>query len=298
MRPVALFFVAFASVASCKSHASTSATGSVNPLIAARPYTLVIPAGVDPHAPVPLVIALHGYGGSGAYFAARWGLPDVAEREKFVIAAPDGTRNKEGQTFWNATDACCNFENSKVDDVAYVRAIIDDVATRLTLDKKRVFVIGLSNGGFMAHRLACDLSERIAAVISVAGAGQKDAARCKPTQPVAVMEVHGTDDDVVPASGGAVGGVVAGRSPAQIPSVDETMAAWSDKLGCAKDPERGAAHVDLDGAVPGAETRVDRWHGCRAGLELWTVEGGAHVPEMQPTWPQMAWDFFAAHHKP
>src|SRR5688572_27262361 len=121
-----------------------------------RPYGLKVPAGYEGQAPVPLVVLLHGYTSNGAQQAAYFGLPAVADKEGFLLATPDGTRDRLGNRFWNATDACCDFFRSGVDDVAYIDAVIDDIAAKYPVDPARVFVAGHSNGAFMAHRYACD----------------------------------------------------------------------------------------------------------------------------------------------
>ena len=179
-RPVPLALVALAAlpalaVAACRRPpaAASVADGGPASVVAARPYLLTVPQG-DPKTPLPLVLVLHGYGSTGKRHDDAWGFSALGLREGFLVAAPDGTVDPRGNRFWNATDACCNFYGSTVDDVAYIRALLDDVAARTPVDPKRVFVVGHSNGGFFAHRLACDMPERIAAVVSLAGAQWMD----------------------------------------------------------------------------------------------------------------------------
>jgi polyhydroxybutyrate depolymerase len=275
------------------SSASPPADGGPASLVASRPYALSIPRAADGKTPLPLVLVMHGYGGSGKATAEGWGYFELGEREGFLVAAPDGTLDQRGSRFWNASDACCNFYGAEVDDVAYVRAILDDVAARTPLDKKRVFVVGHSNGGFFAHRLACDMPDRIAAVVSHAGAAWKDGERCRPIEPVSVVQVHGTADETVRPGGG----LVFDRPGARYPSVAETISLWKDRLGCSGEPDRGVAQLDLDVRIPGAETRVDRFVGCRAALELWTIDHGAHSPAFGRAWAEAVWAFFKAHPK-
>jgi polyhydroxybutyrate depolymerase len=285
-------------LAACRSAPSAPAAArdagaSPSSLVAARPYALTIPRSGA--APRPLVLLLHGYGDRGKNIDAAWGFSQLAEREGFLLAAPDGTPDARGRRFWNA-GACCQLDPGAVavDDVAYVRAILDDVAARTPLDPARVFVVGHSNGGFMAHRLACDLSDRVAAVVSMAGAVDADPARCSAPSPVSVVQAHGTADAVVAWSGGQIFDLP-GRT---YPSVAETMRQWSARLACAGGPEEAAARLDLDATLAGAETRVDRYRGCRAGLELWTIEQGAHTPAFTSAWAEAVWAFFRAHPKP
>src|SRR5205814_3467937 len=114
-----------------------------------------VPPGYDATKPTPLLILLHGYTASGAQQEMYFKLGPVANAQGFLYAIPDGTVDGAGNRFWNATDACCNYFGSAVDDVAYLGAIMDDVGTRYNVDPKPIFVVGHSNGGFMAHRLAC-----------------------------------------------------------------------------------------------------------------------------------------------
>jgi polyhydroxybutyrate depolymerase len=282
-----LFFLL---VASCKSRAP--ADQATRAVVAERPFALHVPKGYDRTRSWPLVVLIHGYGSSGKEHAEGWGLMQVADARGFFLAMPDGTVDGRGSRFWNATDACCNFGHADVDDVAYIGALVEDVASRYPIDRARVFALGHSNGGFLAHRLACD-SEAFAAVASLAGAAWKDPARCSPRADVAVLEVHGTRDDVVRFGGGRVFDM----DVAPYPSVDETMSLWQGKLGCSSTVARGAALLDLDARIPGPETRVDRWMGCRAGLELWTIDGAPHAPSFGHAWGDEVWRFFAAHPK-
>jgi polyhydroxybutyrate depolymerase len=171
-------------------------------LIAARPYRLVVPPGYYGQ-PLPFVILLHGYSGSGQAMDDYLSMSSIAAARTFLLATPDGTVDALGYRYWNATDACCA-ANAPVpaDDVAYLTAVIDDVSSRYNVDPKRVYIIGHSNGGFMAHRMACDRAARIAAVVSIAGAQWNDLAYCQPSEPVSVLQVHGTADTVILYDGG------------------------------------------------------------------------------------------------
>ena len=193
-------------------------------LVVERPYTLQVPTGYRPGVPAPLLILLHGYGVNGWTQNVYFGLGDIVDQKGFLYAYPDGTSDPTGQHFWNATDACCNFFGSTVDDVAYVNAIIDDVEKKYDVDRKRIFLVGHSNGAFMSYRLACDLSPRIAAIVGLAGAIWQDAARCQPSEPVSVLAVHGTLDVVVVYNGGQIFGNT-------YPGARETVSRWAGMNG-------------------------------------------------------------------
>lgn len=264
--------------------------------VKARPYALHVPTGYDGARAVPLVILLHGYSGSAEWQETYFRLTRVADAKTFLYATPEGTVDAQGKRFWNATDACCDFYGVGVDDVAYVNAIIDDASGRFRVDPRRVYVVGHSNGAFMAHRLACDLAPRIAAVVSLAGAQWLDVTRCRPAAPVAVLEVHGDQDSVVRYGGGHP------LDNAQLPlhpGALVTVGDWATLDGCTTPLAESGETLDVDLGLAGAETVVARAGGCRGGAaELWTIRGGEHVPALGASWADLVWGFLEAHPKP
>lgn len=264
-----------------------------NALVAARPYEKRVPQSYKPDQRTPLVVLLHGFGANGITQSLYFGLPDILEREGFLYAYPDGTTNSAGKQFWNATELCCDFEKTAVDDVAYIAAVISDMKAHYNVDPGRVFLIGHSNGGFMSHRFACDRADLVAGIVSLAGANWADPGRCQPKEAVAVLQVHGDMDDAVPY-GGAM------RMGLTLPSAEATVAGWASKNGCQATADRSAPNLDLEANIDGAETTVARHTGCRSGgaAELWTLRGGGHTPSfLRPTWAQAIWGFLKAHPK-
>ena len=257
-----------------------------------RPYDVKEPTSYDAKKPTPLVILLHGYGANGVGQDVYFGLSQIASQRGFLLAYPDGTVDSGGKQFWNATDACCDFENKGIDDVGYLDAIITDMSDRYNVDKKRVYFVGHSNGGFMSYRMACDKSRRVAAIVSLAGANYADPdTSCKPERPVAVLQVHGDADATVPYAGGRSG-------PLAVPSAESSVGFFARKNGCATTAETPAQNLDLEGGVDGAETSIKRWPGCTAGTaaELWTMHGVGHIPNFnRPAWAEALWSFLAAH---
>jgi len=243
--------------------------------------------------PAPLVVLLHCYGCPTTVLGRALGIDAVAKRHGFVVAVPAGRTDAHGHPFWNATPACCDFDGKKPDDVGYVRRVIDELVKKGLADPKRVYLVGVSNGGFLAHRLACELAPKIAAVVSIAGAGPEPAL-CKPKEPVAVLAIHGDADEIVPLEGGGIGGNLPQR--ALVPSTRATLSQWARLDGCDGEAMTEAP-IDLDARATGAETRVDRWHCPAAAVELWTIHGGGHVPEFNAETGERIWHWLAAQHK-
>lgn len=246
---------------------------------------LSIPAAYDDAQSWPLLMVLHGYGVTAAIQTGYLGVNALVDSQGVFLLAPNGTENSIGDQFWNATDACCAFGET-VDDVAYLRSLIEDVSSDYNVDPARVFVIGHSNGGFMSHRLACEASDLVTAVVSLAGASWLDPANCAPSEDVSVLQIHGDADDTIFYAGGTV-------DPAapSYPSAVESVTHWQTYDGCTAgaitlDPAR----KDIEEALAGEETRVERF-GCAGnlGVELWTIEGGAHIPDFSDfagdVWP-------------
>jgi poly(3-hydroxybutyrate) depolymerase len=153
---------------------------------------LLLP-GSDTAAPYPLVIALHSLYNDGGQ-AAEWGLDALAKTAGFALVSPDGRNGS-----WNAGTCCDSAVSTDVDDVAWLRALIQHLETNYPIDPARVVIIGLSNGGMMAYRYACEHPEDIAGIAVVAGSLQRTG--CRPSTPITVVSVHGGKDEHVPAAG-------------------------------------------------------------------------------------------------
>jgi polyhydroxybutyrate depolymerase len=263
------------------------------PAVAADPEVHVFTAGnAPPGERRPLLIFLHGLGGSGAEALANPTLRALAEEGRMVVVAPDGTLDRQGRRFWNAGPACCNFDGKAVNDVARLEALIAHWLERPEIDPARVYVVGFSNGGFMAHRLACFMDDRLAAVVSIGGAGRGRDEPCAPASPIAVLEVHGDADPIVRYDGGRV---FNDRALDPHPAAAETFHDWAARLGCAGAPKVTVA--DLDPRLPGTETKIESYADCPLGaVELWTVHGGGHQV-MTPTLLARVGEFLAAHPK-
>jgi polyhydroxybutyrate depolymerase len=259
-----------------------------------RPYRTTVPSKYDKNKPTPLVVLLHGYTGNSKQQDDYFGVSKLAEEKTFLVGLPDGTKDSQGNQFWNATDACCGFLSPPVDDVAYLAALIDDMKSKYNVDPKRVYIVGHSNGGFMANRFACDHAKTVAAIVSLAGATYQDASKCKADDGVAVLQVHGDNDTTVKYAGGAFF-----NGLPLYPSAAQTVATWAAKNGCDATLTTTATKIDLESGLAGDETTVAR-HTCptKGAAELWTIVSGGHIPNFQTTWAAQFYAFMEAHPKP
>ncbi|MGE0547903.1 MAG: PHB depolymerase family esterase [Kofleriaceae bacterium] len=232
-----------------------------------RPTTLDAPSRLEEGELYPLVVVLHGYGASGAIQAGYLSLRSLPLEGKALLLTPNGTADSTGKLFWNADPSCCDFEHRNPDDAGYLGRLIDDVKASWPVDPSAVYVIGHSNGSFMAYRLACERADVVRAIAGLAGGASSMPTTCVPSQPVNVLHVHGTDDETVPYGGGFGPGAVA--------SVNQ----WAIHNGCAATRTTGAP-IDLDGGFAGAETTTEAADGCPAhgAVELWSIQGAGHIP--------------------
>jgi polyhydroxybutyrate depolymerase len=234
-----------------------------------------VPAGYDPARPAPLVLAFHGGGGDAAFMAddTRYGLQREADKDGFIVAFPNGASKLPGGRFatWNA-GACCGYaRDTGSDDVGFARAVVSALEARYAVDAARVFATGMSNGGMLVHRLACDAADVFRAVASVAGTDATT--RCSPSRPVSVLHVHARDDDHVLFDGGAGPGAFRdAHSVMQFVSVPETIARWVQRDQCSGPPQRV---LQVAGAY------CDVYRSCAGGaqVQLCVTDTGGH------SWP-------------
>jgi polyhydroxybutyrate depolymerase len=254
-----------------------------------RPFTVYVPGSYQPGTPAPLLIGLHGYAGSGSTFATYLAIAPEADKRGILYATPDGTTDTRGEGFWNATDACCNFYGATVDDAGYLTDVIRTVSARYTVDPKRVYLIGLSNGAFMSYRMACDHAELIAAVAALNGAMWSDPSNCRPSQPVSVLSIRGTADTVIRNEGGSIAGHT-------YPSTEATINDWVALDGCSSPSTLNDTPVDMDSDVAGAETFITTYSGCRqnSSVQSWTLHDGQHVPHVTEHFVPAVLDFLLA----
>jgi len=236
-----------------------------------RPAEVLGPEGWTGDEALPVVFVLHGFGADALIqetLVFRFG--NRIESDRFLLVLPNGTEDLDGAQFWNATDSCCNFYGSDVDDVGYLMGLLDELEASYAIDSDRVYFTGHSNGGFMSFRMACEHPERIAGIMPLAGSTWLDPDDCASGAPVSVLDVHGTADTSV---------LYAGED--DHPSAPDAAARWAERAGCDISAAELGESLDLINGVPGAETTVIEYRtGCEGGkaVDLWTLEEVGHVP--------------------
>ncbi len=238
-----------------------------------RQYLLHLPPAARDQESLPVVLAFHGGGSNAEQMAAFCGLNEKADREGFVAVYPDGAGRVERARTWNAGNCCGYALRHDVDDVLFVRRLLDDLKQAVPVDERRIYATGMSNGAMLCYRLASEMSDRFAAIAPVAG--PMGTAECSPARPVPVCHFHGTDDQFAPLRGGR-----GARSLSQTNfySVEHSIRCWVRANGCNVEPQVTELPPSTDDG-----TRVTRtvYAGGREGAEvaLYTVHGGGH------TWP-------------
>jgi polyhydroxybutyrate depolymerase len=242
-----------------------------------RSYLLHIPPGLNSLDPIPVVFAFHGSGQEPATMRLLTGFDEIADKGGFLVVYPEGL----GLT-WNAGTCCGYASTENVDEPAFILQILSDLGTIISVDNKRVYAAGFSNGGALMYRLACEMSDTFAAVAPVAGA--VGWSPCQPQQSVSLIIVHGLADIAVPYIGGG---------EFEVAPVEEVISTWAQLNGCSGSPQT---------EKPQNLITHTAYTSCEAGtaVELYAIESGGHAWPSKYVWPgsDVIWDFFAAHPKP
>ena len=244
-----------------------------------RQYRLYIPASYQPAHPTALVFGFHGNTGYADQFESYSGFSLVAEREGYIVVYPQGAGEHPS---WDT------HPGSK--DVKFVRDLIAHLETICNIDPLRIYATGHSLGGGMVNRLACDLSDRIAAIGPVSGAYQ-NANDCSPSQPVAVIAVHGTADTVIFYLGIPPHGTVLETYTVIGTPIPQWASAWAGRNGC---DNKSTIIFNQD------PISAQQWPNCRNGADVvfYTIRGGEHnwpTPAEHLDAAQTIWDFFVKH---
>jgi polyhydroxybutyrate depolymerase len=229
-----------------------------------RTFTVVLPAN-DPGGPLPIILALHGGGGSAEQFERSSKLTPKASAAGFAVVYADGVKADRGlrQQTWNAGGCCDYARDQNIDDVKFFRTVIDHVVSKRIADPKRVFATGHSNGAMMSYRLGCELSDKIAAIAP--NAGTMVFPSCAPARPLSVLHMHAKSDANVPIGGGT------GTGPGMptVPPLDDVLLQWAGFSMCNVSPS----------LMNGVNYTKRAWSGCRAGnaVEAYVTDDGGHA---------------------
>ncbi|GAB4580938.1 MAG: hypothetical protein Fur0022_36830 [Anaerolineales bacterium] len=263
-----------------------------------RSYLLYVPSSIDWTQPVAVVFVFHGGTGNAEISARMSGFNAVADNNGFLVVYPNGTGRLSDEKIltWNGGTCCGYAQQQNVDDVGFVRAIVADLQTLITVDPNRIYATGMSNGGILSHRLGCEAADLFAAIAPVAGT--LNVSPCTPSEPVAVIEFHGTDDQNLPYEGGVGPDSLVGVNFA---SVADSLKVWTITNGCDATPQMETFD----------DIKHETWTGCAAPVELYTIIGGGHAwpggerghpdadtPSQTINASELIWAFFAAHPKP
>lgn len=259
----------------------------------ARPAIMHIPADYVGATALPLVILLHGYSVSADVQESYFRLSTRVDEREFFLLRPQGTSNPEGKPFWNATNACCNFYGSTVDDVGYLKDLIEEAKADYSVDEERIYFIGHSNGGFMSYRMACEHADLITAIVSLAGSTHLRIDDCGASEGVSVLQIHGDQDTTIPFNGYSMGST-------GYPSAPDTVERWAERAGCNVTLPTEAPAIDFDVGIAGNETDVTEYTTqCTQDLDasLWRIRGGTHIPALSADFPDLVLDWMLRHRK-
>jgi polyhydroxybutyrate depolymerase len=263
-----------------------------------RSYYVHVPAGYSSSAPLPVVVALHGAFSTALKFERESGLSLLADREGFLVVYPQGIGFGDWFRHWNSGYCCGKARRINLDDVGFVLAAVDDVARRSPVDRARLYVVGFSNGGMLAYRIAAEHPGIIAAVAVVSGTiggtsapNEPEWSITPPKRPVAVLAIHGLADANIPFEGGRGAQSHGGNSAI---SVARSMRFWVDADHCSAQPQ-------VESLAQG-RAELQSWSGCRDDTEvvLYSLKNWGHE------WPKenllggfdaagTIWRFFERH---
>ncbi len=252
-----------------------------------RPAKIFLPSDYDDTKSYPLVTLLHGFGVNGDTQNAFFDFDKHVDERQFILILPEGNKNEIGQQYWNATGACCDFVGTNPDDKTYLISLVDEAIEKYNVDEKHIAFMGHSNGGFMAHTMACEYGDRISAIASLAGTTYLDAQDCSDTGDVNVLQIHGTFDLTIDYNGAPRNFTLDGYLGAE-----DTAKRWAARNGCVGESRFGD-ELNVSTMVPDKETSVQFWVGCdqQSQVELWTVQGGSHLPALSSIFNDKVLDF-------
>ena len=275
----------------------------LNPENAGRKAALAyLPLQYSEQEAWPLVILLHGFTGTAKGEDTYLGLRYRTSLKGFVLLTPEGTvtptgtigdegRDLSGNQFWNATESCCDFAKTGVDDSGYILRLIEKAKQTYKIDPSRIYLFGHSNGGFMVNRLGCDAGGSFAGIANLAGGSFKDLKSCKRPEAVPYLHIHAPNDKTILFEG----------TP-EYAGARETVNQWLNKNGCQDRPVQGW-QKDFVLPISGVDTKETSWKNCTSGkgVSLWTIQSfegswhNPHVPLFNFSFTDAVLDFLFQH---
>lgn len=240
-----------------------------------RSYRVHVPPSYDPGKPLPLVVVIHGAFDNASGMEKATGFSELADRENFIVQYPNGISLFGFLQHWNAGHCCGKAADDKVDDVGFIAKAIEDLCFRLNVDRRRIYMVGFSNGGMMAYRFAAEKSDLLAAVAPLAASIGGRASENKPEwripvpeYPLPIISMHGMKDDDVPYNGGISLRRGGDRSYYSVP---ESIAFWVDQNGCHGPVKERELYQDA--------VTVKSWTGCfdNSEISLYLLKEWGHV---------------------
>ncbi|SIN94279.1 extracellular catalytic domain type 1 short-chain-length polyhydroxyalkanoate depolymerase [Chitinophaga niabensis] len=302
MKTVLLSLLCFCSMGCLKKKESTPANGSITVDGLIRTYTLHLPPNYREGSDFSLVIAMHGGGGNGGQFESSSRLSQKADAAKFIVVYPNGVKGDgllKAQT-WNAGGCCDYARDHNINDVKFISLLIDHLVAKYKINPKKVYATGHSNGGMMAYRLACELSDKIAA-IAPNSSTMVVTQPCNASRAVPILHMHSVQDNNVPYAGGVGTGV----SKHYNPPLDSVFQVWSLKNACAT-----PAQV----IVNNNSYKLTKWTDCsnNTTIQYYLTKDGGHAwpggtpgglplgdkPSAVINANDLLWDFFQQYQLP
>ncbi len=257
-----------------------------------RTYRIHIPARQDSGQPLPLIIALHGAFSSARKMEQLSGFSTLADKEKFVVVYPNGIGLLGFLRHWNAGFCCGRAMSANWNDIGFLLRLIEDIPEQFPVDRQRIYLVGMSNGGMLAHRFAAEYPDRIAAVTLVAAAvgarwSKEEEMQIidPPTMPVPALIIHSRDDPTIPFEGGRSDN----RKDVEYLGPDDAVRFWRKANHCEHLPA-----TDTRWQVDGSD--LTRWSDCMEGTEvaLLALDQGGHAWPVDPVdGAETAWSFMS-----
>lgn len=231
-----------------------------------RTFLLNLPPGYySADDDFPLVIAMHGTGGDAYQFEQDYSFTKLANDNDFVVVYPEGVRSDGilGIRTWNAGYCCDYATDNNVDDVGFISELIDYLSADYRIDPRRIYVTGMSNGGMMAYRLACEIPGQIAAIAAVS-CSMTTGQGISPAQPVPILHIHAEPDTKIPNEGGiGIGGYY-------FPPIDSVLNVWALADECTSGPQLVVDNTDYS---------VTEWENCENNtvIRYYLTKDGGHA---------------------